>query len=340
MNAIRRLRALSLASLAAAMAASIVGCAASPARAPVFATDDPAFVVTSLPPAPGVDSDPLEEIDAVRAGDVLAVRYVGSKDIEPMHVVIDRAGKVHLPLVGDVAVAGKSMEDAEQTIQDALRRYDQFSRASLELVEGKARIATVTGAVERPGNVPLVGDARVADVLGAVGGGKVIVGSQSDRTVPFGDLDGARLMRDGKQVPIDVRLAMEGSPRHNVRVHPGDILVVPPALDGRIVVLGQVNKPGTLPWRRGLRLTEVLADSGGLTKGADSEDIRILRGGYAHPKLYVANAKDVLAGVRPDVVLAQGDVVFVTEHWFASVGDVLDRIVPAAATAGLILIAR
>jgi polysaccharide export outer membrane protein len=322
------------------MTAALGGCAASPAKAPVFATDDPAFVVTTPPPPPGLDSDPLEETDVVRPGDVLAVRYVGSKDIEPMQVVIDRAGKVHLPLIGDVAVAGKSMEGAEQTIQDALRHYDQFSRASLELVDGKARIATVTGAVERPGNVPLVGDARVSDVLGAVGGGKIIVGTQTDRTVPFGDLEGARLMRDGKRVPIDVQLAMEGALRHNVRVHPGDIIVVPPALDGRIVVLGQVNKPGTVGWRHGLRLTEVLADSGGLTKSADSEDIRILRGGYAHPKLYVANAKDVLAGVRPDVVLAQGDVVFVTEHWFASVGDVLDRIVPAAATAGLILIAR
>jgi len=336
-NAVGRLGRLSL---TAAMLAALAGCAASPARAPVFASDDPAFVSTSLPPAPGLDSDPLEEIDTVRAGDVLAVRYVGSKDIEPLHVVVDRGGKVHLPLIGDVAIAGKSMDDAEQTIQEALRHYDQFSRASLELVEGKGRIATVTGAVERPGNVPLVGDARVADVLGAVGGGKIIVGSQTDRTVPFGDLDGARLMRDGKRVPIDVRLAMEGALRQNVRVHPGDILVVPPALDGRIVVLGQVNKPGTVAWRRGLRLTEVLADSGGMTKSADSEDIRILRGGYVHPKLYVANAKDVLAGVRPDVVLAQGDVVFVTEHWFASVGDVLDRVVPAAATAGLILLAR
>ena len=303
-------------------------------------TDDLAFVSTDPPSMPGLDDDPIDELDRVRPGDVLAVKYVGNKDIEPLHVVIDRGGKVHLPLIGDVAIGGKSMKkDAEEVVQESLRHYDQFSRASLELVDGKTRIATVTGAVERPGNVSLLGDARVADVLGAVGGGKIIC-AQTDRTVPFGDLDGARLMRDGKRVPIDVRLAMEGDVRHNVRVHPGDILVVPPSLDGRIVVLGQVNKPGTVSWRRGLRLTEVLADSGGLTKSADSQDIRVLRGGYAHPKLYVANARDVLAGVRPDVVLAQGDVIYVTEHWFASVGDVLEKVVPAAATVGLILLAH
>ena len=327
-------------SLLTTLTAALGGCAASPARAPMLPTDDLAFISADPPAMPGLEVDPVDELDRVRPGDVLAVKYVGNKDIEPLHVVIDRAGKVHLPLIGDVAVAGKSMEDAEQVVQESLRHYDQFSRASLELVDGKTRMATVTGAVERPGNVSLFGDARVADVLGAVGGGKIIVGGLTDRTVPFGDLDGARLMRDGKRVPIDVRLALEGAVRHNVRVHPGDIIVVPPSLDGRIVVLGQVNKPGTVAWRRGLRLTEVLADSGGMTKSSDGEDIRVLRGGYAHPKLYVANAKDVLAGVRPDVVLAQGDVIYVTEHWFASMGDVLEKIVPAAATVGLILLAH
>lgn len=322
------------------VASSLLGCAASPARAPVLPSDDAAFFSAEPPKMPGVDADPLDDLDRMRAGDIVAVKYVGNKDIEPLQVVIDRAGRVHLPLIGDVPIGGKSISDAEQLVQESLRRYDQFSRASLELVDSKARIATVTGAVERPGNVPLIGDARVADVLGAVGGGKVIVGSQTDRTVPFGDLDGARLMRDGKRVPIDVRQAMEGATRHNVRVHPGDILVVPPALDGRIVVLGHVGKPGTVAWRRGLRLTEVLADSGGLSKSGDLEDIRVLRGGYAHPKLYVVNAKDVLTGVRPDVVLAQGDVIYVTEHWFASVGDVLDRVVQAAATVGLLLLAH
>lgn len=325
---------------ATTLVTTLAACAGSPARAPVLPTDDVAFRSDDPPPMPGLDVDPLDDLDQVHPGDVLAVKYVGNKDIDPLQIIVDRSGKAHLPLIGDVVLAGKSMGDAEQTVQDSLRHYDQFSRASLELVDAKARLATVTGAVERPGNVPLLGDARVADVLGAVGGGKIIVGNQTDRTVPFGDLDGARLMRDGKRVPIDVRLAMEGSARHNVRVHPGDILVVPPSLDGRIVVLGNVARPATVAWRRGVRLSEVLADCGGLTKSADREDIRILRGGYAHPKLFVANAKDILNGVRGDVVLAQGDVVYVTEHWFASVGDVLEKVVPAAATAGLFFIAR
>lgn len=44
------------------------------------------------------------------------------------------------------------------------------------------------------------------------------------------------------------------------------------------------------------------------------------------------SARDLFAGVRKDVVLAPGDVVYVSEHWFASVGEVLERVMPLTTT--------
>jgi polysaccharide export outer membrane protein len=315
----------------AALAALFLACAPEPPRAPTTPTDDAAFTATAPPEPPGLDDDPIVEADRLHAGDVLSIKYVGNKDTEPPNVIVDRAGAIHLPLVGDVTVGDKTPSEAEQLVQEKLRRYDHYSTVSLTVLETKGRIATVSGAVEHPGNVPIVGDARLADVLATVGGPRIT--ATTDRPTVLGDLDATRVVRAGKTLPIDAKLALQGAPRHNVRIHPGDVIYVPPALEGRIVILGHVAKPQTLPYRRGLRLTEVLADSGGLTKEADSEDIRIVRGGYEHPKLFVANAKDILTAVRPDVVLAPGDVVYVTEHWFASIGEVLDRLVPATATA-------
>jgi polysaccharide export outer membrane protein len=315
------------------IALALGACAPAPPRAPASPSDDAAFDVET-PPPPGVSENEAPPPDSLCAGDLLSVRYLGNKDVEPQNVIVDRNGAIHLPLAGDVRVGDHSVGDAELLVQDRLRRYDRFSTVSLTVVESKGRIVTVNGAVEHPGNVPIVGDARVADVLASVGGPRLA--ATADKGVVLGDLDGTRLVRSGKTLPIDARQALEGVPRHNVRVLPGDVIFVPPAVEGRIVVLGQVGHPQTVAYRRGLRLTEVLADCGGLTKDADGEDIRIVRGGYAHPRLYVANAHDVLAAARPDVTLAPGDVVFVTEHWFASVGDVLDRIVPIAATGALL----
>jgi len=270
----------------------------------------------ALAEPPGMNEGDVAEAELMRPGDVIAVRFVGDKDLEPVQTSVDRTGGLHLPLMGDVAVGGLTLTAAEGSVQAALRHYDHFTRVMLTLVDGKSRVATVTGAVEHPGNVPIVGDARLADVLGVVGGPKLV--TTVDRVVMVGDIDGTRVMRNGVRLPVDARLALEGDPRHNVRIHAGDVIFV--------------AKPETIAYRKGIRLTEVLAEAGGMTKESDSGDIRILRGGYAHPKVFVASARDIITAKRPDVVMAPGDVVYVTEHWFATVGEVLDKVVPLAAT--------
>jgi polysaccharide export outer membrane protein len=298
--------------------------------APSVPSDDSEFAMPALTEPPGMNEGDVAEAELMRPGDVIAVRFVGDKDLEPVQTSVDRTGGLHLPLMGDVAVGGLTLTAAEGSVQAALRHYDHFTRVMLTLVDGKSRVATVTGAVEHPGNVPIVGDARLADVLGVVGGPKLV--TTVDRVVMVGDIDGTRVMRNGVRLPVDARLALEGDPRHNVRIHAGDVIFVPPAMDSRIVVLGLVAKPETIAYRKGIRLTEVLAEAGGMTKESDSGDIRILRGGYAHPKVFVASARDIITAKRPDVVMAPGDVVYVTEHWFATVGEVLDKVVPLAAT--------
>ena len=127
------------------------------------------------------------------------MRYLGTKDVEPPNVVVDRAGNVHLPLVGDAPIADRTLSEAERIVQTKLRRYDRFSTVSITVLETKARQATVTGAVEHPGNVPLVGDARLADVLGAAGGPKTA--TMLDRAVSIGDVEGNTCYAQRKSAP-------------------------------------------------------------------------------------------------------------------------------------------
>jgi len=295
---------------------------------------DPAFLETSIPDKPGVAESSLAAEERIRPGDLIGVKVLGGADLTEEKVVVDRSGRIHLPWIGDIQVGGLTLSEGEQRAQERLDRYDRFGRVALQLLEGSGRIASVTGAVEKPGNVALTGDARLADVLSEVSGVRMV--AVEDRLVPLGDLDGAQVVRDGEPLPIDFEKALRGEPRHNIRILPGDVIVVPPAVSGRVVVLGDVNKPRTLAFRDGMRLTEALADSGGMAKGADKQDVRVLRGGYANPKLYVADVGALFAGQASDVILAPGDIVYVSEHWFASVTDVLERIVPAVATAAVI----
>jgi polysaccharide export outer membrane protein len=302
--------------------------------APSTPSDDAAFAADPPPPRPGLDEGQDTGPDQIRAGDVLSLRNVGDKEGEAQTLIVDRGGFVHVALIGDLHLADMTVSQAEHAIQVAVSRYDKLGRVLLSVVDAKGRYATVTGAVDHAGNVPLTGEGRLADVLAASGGPRSTV--VEDKMVTLGDLDGTRVVRAGQTLPVDARRALEGDPRHNIRLRPGDVVVVPPSLAARVIVLGQVGRPRTLTFRQGMRLTEVLADSGGLTQGADSADVRILRGGYAHPKLYVANARDVLAGRRSDPLLAAGDVVYVSQHWLATVGEVLEKVIPATTTALLI----
>ncbi|MBI5534511.1 MAG: SLBB domain-containing protein [Deltaproteobacteria bacterium] len=277
-----------------------------------------------------MDESRAEAADTLSSGDIVSVRFIGSAELDQAQTTVDRSGRVHLPLVGDVVIAGRTLVEAESVIQTELQKYEKYTRVSLNLVDGRGRFATVTGAVERPGNVPLIGDAHVADVMAAVGGPRFT--TMEDRFVALGDVDGARVVRSGVALPIDVRKALAGEPKHNIRIRPRDVIYVPPTLSGRIAVLGNVEHGRTMAFNPGMRLTEALAYCGGLNRNADADDVRVLRGGLKNPRIYVVSVRDLLAGARKDVELAPGDVVFVSQHWFSSVGEVTERIVPTLAT--------
>jgi polysaccharide export outer membrane protein len=336
MNAHRVLtcRAAALVIAAAVLQAGCGSPGAGPAVAPSAPYEADGFGDADAgraPERPGMSEAPDEGPEVLRPGDLLTFRLIGDQSADTQTLSVDRGGYVHLPLAGDVHVADRTLTDAERTLQAAIGRYDRLGRVALGVSDAKGRYATVMGAVEHAGNVPLVGEARLADVLATAGGPRTTV--TEDRLVEIGDLDGARLIRRGATLPVDARKALQGDLRHNVRVRPGDVILVPPSLAQRVIVLGQVARARTMPFHPGLRLTEALADAGGLTQAADSADVRIVRGGYAHPRVYVASVRDVFGGKRSDPLLAPGDCVYVTEHWLASVGEVLEKLIPAATTA-------
>ncbi|MGB8332122.1 MAG: SLBB domain-containing protein, partial [Polyangiales bacterium] len=141
------------------------------------------------------------------------------------------------------------------------------------------------------------------------------------------DMDLARLVRNGKTLPVNLPLAVQGDPKHNIRVHAGDQLYVPPVTGRLIMVLGEVNRQQPIAYRAGIRLTEALAHAGGIVMSrADRHDIRVIRGPLTEPRVYTTNLKSLTSGEATDVELAPGDIVFVTKSWYASTADVLDSL--------------
>ena len=327
-NAVSNLR---FATVLALVALIVSGCRPLP-RAPTVPRDDAAFAPPVAVEPPGLPDDPPTPY-VMTPGDVVRLRIASVDPLDVPELMVDGMGRLHVPLAGDVVVGGLGISEAERRIEDELKVYDRLAHVSLLVTNPAGHRAIVIGAVAKPGVYELKPDARLAEVVALAGGFKVHEGD--DEFHEMADLAGARLVRGGVTVAVSFGRALEGDPRHNVRLRPGDILYVPPERGGRVVILGEVQAPKAIPFRQGLRLTEVLARAGGTTKDADAADVRVVRGPLSRPKVYRADIKALIAGEAGDVVLAPGDIVFVTEHWFATAAEIVNRLTPALAVVGV-----
>ena len=294
-------------------------------NAPTEPTDDKAFAPPEQVVMPGMASDPPQPLKMM-PGDIVQLTTVSAQTQKFPGLIVDARGNLHVPLAGDVKVGGLSLGAAEAAIETALRRYDKFVRANVILSNPAGHVATVLGAVVRPGRVVVRPGMRLADLIAEVGG-PAFSDAARERTV-IADVDGARLMRNNQTLPVSVAEAIRGNPRHNIQIRAGDQLYVPPGASNMVIVLGEVETPQPIQFRRGMRLTEALARAGGINELGDRHDVRIVRGPLRKPKIYTASIANLMRGRATDVVLAPGDIVYVTEHWVASTGQVLNALAP------------
>jgi protein involved in polysaccharide export with SLBB domain len=113
--------------------------------------------------------------------------------------------------------------------------------------------------VIRPGPYPLTRrDERLSSVLARAGG-------------PTGDgyVAGARLVRDSVLVGIDLaRVLSEPGGAADLALVPGDRLEIP-RYDPTVTVTGAVAFSSRVPYRRGMGLSDYLAEAGGTVHDAD-----------------------------------------------------------------------
>jgi polysaccharide export outer membrane protein len=84
----------------------------------------------------------------------------------------------------------------------------------------------------------------------------------------------------------------------------------------RISIVGQVQRPGSLPWTVGMSLIRAISVAGGLTPLAAANDTIVTRQEQGKSKRYRVSVRRITEGQEQDFVLQAGDIVFVPERIF------------------------
>jgi len=84
----------------------------------------------------------------------------------------------------------------------------------------------------------------------------------------------------------------------------------------RVVVLGQVQKPGSFPLTPGFTIIQAISMAGGFNSIANRDRINLTRHIGKQTKTIVLSVDAITDGSLPDILLQSGDTIFVTERIF------------------------
>jgi polysaccharide biosynthesis/export protein VpsN len=84
----------------------------------------------------------------------------------------------------------------------------------------------------------------------------------------------------------------------------------------RIVLLGQVQKPGSFPLSPGLTLIQAVSLAGGFTSIANTSRVNLTRSSKGGSRTVQVNLDEITGGRSPDIPLQAGDRIYVYERIF------------------------
>jgi protein involved in polysaccharide export with SLBB domain len=192
--------------------------------------------------------------------------------------VVDREGRVSLPEVGPVLVAGKSLGQVQESVQKTLRTEFRDVSADVSLSRLRTIRVYVVGDVVRPGAYDISSLSTPLNALFAAGGP---TGRGSLRILRH--YRGNDLVQD-----VDVYdLLLHGVKGDMQRLESGDTVMVPP-LGPEITIEGMVRRPAIYEQKNEKSLADVIELAGGLLPTATLQHIEVQRT-LAHQKQTMLN---------------------------------------------------
>ncbi len=237
--------------------------------------------------------------------DVLEVQVWGNRDLNQI-VFVRPDGRTSLPLVGEIGVAGKTVQQLQDHLGAVYEKTVKGAVVTVIIKEIRSRPVFFIGGFGKPGVMQLTRELTLLQAISVVGG-----------VIPNADSEKGFLLRGEKRIPIDFnRLLQKGDLSQNPKLEPGDSVVVP--LADAVYVNGEVKQPGAVKYTGDLTILKALTQVGGLTPLASAGRVDVLRGNSEKKERIRVDVDKMMRSPddNPDIRLQPNDIIFVPQRLF------------------------
>ncbi len=241
----------------------------------------------------------VPETYVLAPGDQLDVSVFGEPDLS-RGVTIRPDGLITLALLGDVKASGMTAGQLEGQLAKLYSKFLKTPSIAVVVRELRTEHVYLLGQVKSPGDYQLRPNVGILELIASAGG-------PTNRA----DLAKAVVIRGKTEtIKLDLFTAFAKNQSPDVKLQAGDVLFVPET-DRRIVVLGEIGRPGAYDLLEGQHVSDLLAAAGGPTQKAGLAKAFLLRDNSQMP----VDLKRVMAGdMTANVPLKAGDMLVIPEN--------------------------
>ena len=273
----------------------------------------------------------MEEYDdAIAEDDILtiAIYHPSRKDLTECIQFINATlkgfkvtnGRVTLPDIPPVPVAGLSLDQARYRIQEGFRQHIKDVEVFISYQERLRNKVELTGLVEMP-VIPVDGKIRLYEVIARA------------KVSPNANLFMSYVSRNGQPLPLDLhQLVNEGDMGQNIVMRGGDKIFIANPPDASVMLMGEVGLPQPIKVPYGyISLREALVTANGIPFTGDKEHIQVIRGNLPCPKIYVLSWRHIIHLPNDSLLLMPGDTVYVSAKPITEWNRFIDQLIPSFA---------
>ncbi|MGH9488680.1 MAG: polysaccharide biosynthesis/export family protein [Terriglobales bacterium] len=155
-------------------------------------------------------------------GDVLSIDVWKQPEISRT-LPVRPDGRISLPLVGEVMAAGKTAHQLRVEIGTRLKKYIDDPTVTVMVTDAQSQRFVIVGRVLKPGTYSLAHPETILDAIAMAGGLSPFANGKKIYLLRKRKTDGVMLRYNFNYHDVSLGL----TPRENIALQPGDIIVVP-----------------------------------------------------------------------------------------------------------------